>query len=89
MLIALGLSFQAPLLAFFLAKLGWLKPAFFQSRWRDALLTCTVLSAIITPTPDVYNMTLMAIPLLGLYFVSFLVVYVVAAGSKTPEPGRS
>ena len=74
MLIALGLSFQAPLLSFFLAKLGWLKPAFFQNRWRYAVLICTVLAAIITPTPDVYNMTLMTIPLLGLYFVSFLVV---------------
>ena len=86
MLIALGLSFQAPLLSFFLAKLGWLKPAFFQNRWRHAILVCTVLAAVITPTPDVYNMTLMAIPLLGLYFVSFLVVHVVAAGKKTPEP---
>lgn len=79
MLIALGLSFEAPLLAFFLAKLGWLKPAFFQNRWRHAILICTVLAAIITPTPDVYNMTLMTLPLLGLYFVSFLVVYTVTA----------
>src|SRR5512143_983523 len=79
MLIALGLSFEAPLLAFFLAKLGWLKPAFFQNRWRHAILICTVLAAIITPTPDVYNMTLMTMPLMGLYFVSFLVVYAVDA----------
>jgi len=84
MLIALGLSFQAPLLAFFLAKLGWLKPEFFRNRWRHALLVCTVLAAIITPTPDVYNLTLMAMPLLGLYFVSFLVVYVAA---PTPPDG--
>ena len=87
MLIALGLSFEAPLLAFFLAKLGWLKPAFFQNRWRHALLICTILAAVITPTPDVYNMTLMVMPLLGLYFVSFLVVYVVAHGRSTsPVP---
>jgi sec-independent protein translocase protein TatC len=86
MLIALGLSFEAPLLAFFLAKLGWLKPEFFRDRWRHALLVCTVVAAVITPTPDVYNMTLMVMPLLGLYFVSFLVVHVVAAGRKTPEP---
>jgi sec-independent protein translocase protein TatC len=87
MLIALGLAFEAPLLAFFLAKLGWLKPAFFQNRWRHALLVCTVISAIITPTPDLYNMTLMAMPLLGLYFVSFLVVRVVALGRDTaPVP---
>jgi sec-independent protein translocase protein TatC len=81
MLVALGLSFEAPLLAFFLAKLGWLKPEFFRNRWRHALLVCTVLAAVITPTPDVYNMTLMVAPLLGLYFVSFLVVYAVGRGS--------
>ena len=43
MMIALGLSFEAPLLAFFLARLGWLKPAFFRNRWRHAILICTVL----------------------------------------------
>jgi sec-independent protein translocase protein TatC len=85
MLIALGLSFQAPLLAFFLAKLGWLNSGFFRNRWRYALLICTVLSAVLTPTPDVYNLTLMAMPLLGLYFVSFLVVHVVAP-RKTAVP---
>ena len=87
MLIALGLSFEAPLLAFFLAKLGWLKPEFFRNRWRHALLVCTVLAAVITPTPDVYNMTLMVMPLLGLYFVSFLVVHVTAPGkAAAPAP---
>ena len=86
MMIALGLSFEAPLLAFFLARLGWLKPSFFQNRWRHAVLICTVLAAVITPTPDIYNMTLMVMPLLGLYFISFLVVLVVAAGRKTAEP---
>jgi sec-independent protein translocase protein TatC len=85
MLVALGLSFEAPLLAFFLAKLGWLKPEFFRNRWRHAILICTVLSAVITPTPDVYNMTLMAMPLLGLYLVSFIVVQVVAPRDSTPK----
>jgi len=85
MLVALGLSFEAPLLAFFLAKLGWLKPEFFRNRWRHAILICTVLAAVITPTPDVYNMTLMVMPLLGLYFVSFLVVQVAAPRDRAPE----
>ena len=91
MLIALGLSFEAPLLAFFLAKLGWLKPEFFRNRWRHALLVCTLLAAILTPTPDIYNMTLMAMPLLGLYFVSFLVVHVVAlrkGSAPAPDNGE-
>jgi sec-independent protein translocase protein TatC len=84
MLIALGLSFEAPLLSFFLAKLGWLKPSFFRNRWRHAILICTVLAAVITPTPDVYNMTLMTMPLLGLYFISFLVVQVAAPRDRPP-----
>jgi len=66
-----------PLLSFFLARMGWLKPAFFQKRWRYAVTVCTVLAAIITPTPDVYNMMLMMVPLLGLYAVSFIVVLTV------------
>ncbi|GAB4230973.1 MAG: hypothetical protein OHK0028_05690 [Deltaproteobacteria bacterium] len=90
MLIALGLSFEAPLFSFFLAKLGWLKPAFFQNRWRHAVLACVVLAAVITPTPDIYNMTLMATPLLGLYFVSYLVVRGVVAGrSVSTDPPES
>ncbi|MCL1925604.1 MAG: twin-arginine translocase subunit TatC [Syntrophorhabdaceae bacterium] len=77
MLIALGIAFEMPLLSFFLARMGWLKPAFFQKRWRYAVTVCTVLAAIITPTPDVYNMMLMMVPLLGLYAVSFIVVLTV------------
>jgi sec-independent protein translocase protein TatC len=78
MLLALGLAFEMPLVAYFLARAGWLTPAFFKKRWRHAVLVCTVAAAVITPTPDVYNMTLMALPLLALYFVSFGVVSLVA-----------
>jgi len=81
MLVALGLAFETPLLSFFLARLGWLKAGFFTKHWRMAVIGCTVLAAVITPTPDIYNMMLMMGPLLGLYFVSFLVV-------KTAEPNR-
>jgi sec-independent protein translocase protein TatC len=71
MLLALGLAFEMPLFAFFLARAGILTPGFFRRRWRHAVLASTVAAAVITPTPDVYNLTLMAAPLLALYFVSF------------------
>ena len=77
MLLALGLAFEAPLISYFLARAGWLTPGLFRKRWRHAILICTVLAAVITPTPDVYNMTLMVLPLLGLYFISFGVVWIV------------
>ncbi len=44
---------------------GWLKSRFFVKHWRNAVIVCTVLAAIITPTPDIYNMMLMMGPLLG------------------------
>jgi sec-independent protein translocase protein TatC len=91
MLLALGLSFEMPLVAFFLARGGWLSPAFFKKRWRHAVLVCTVLAAVITPTPDIYNMALMAAPLLALYFVSFVIVAIAfkARESKATGPGSS
>jgi sec-independent protein translocase protein TatC len=89
MLFALGLSFEAPLISYFLARAGWLTPAIFGKRWRHAMLFCVILAAIITPTPDVYNMTLMSLPLLGLYFVSFgIVVLVDKTRGTAPGPKR-
>jgi sec-independent protein translocase protein TatC len=88
MLLALGLAFQAPLISYFLARAGWLTPERFLKQWRHALLVCTILAAVLTPTPDVYNMTLMILPLLGLYFVSFGVVWVVDRTRKPEESRR-
>ncbi len=85
MLLALGLAFEAPLVSFILARVGFLGTRFFRNKWRHAILGCTVLSAVITPTPDVWNMTLMALPLLGLYFVSFAVVWSVEIAGKAPK----
>lgn len=85
MLLALGFSFQAPLVSYFLARAGWLTPSFFRNKWRHAILGCVVLSAVLTPTPDIYNLLLMTIPLLGLFFASFAVVAAVDRG-KGPPP---
>jgi sec-independent protein translocase protein TatC len=82
MLLVLGLSFEAPLVSYFLAKVGWLRPGFFRNKWRHAILMCAVLAAVFTPTPDVYNMMLMTIPLIGLFFASFVVVWAVDRGRK-------
>ncbi len=77
-LISSGLAHQAPLVSYVLAKAGLLTPQFFAGKTRYAILVCFILAAVITPTPDVYNMTLMAIPLLLLYFASMAVVKLVA-----------
>jgi sec-independent protein translocase protein TatC len=87
MLLALGLAFEMPLVSFFLARLGWLTPSFFRRRWRHAVIVCTVLAAVITPTPDIYNMMLMMAPLLAIYILSFLVVLAAETAKPKTETG--
>jgi sec-independent protein translocase protein TatC len=74
LLLATGLAHQAPLISYLLAKARILSPDYFRGKTRYAVLLCFVIAAVVTPTPDVYNMTLMAVPLLFLYFASVLVV---------------
>jgi sec-independent protein translocase protein TatC len=86
-LLALGVSFEAPLVSFLLARAGWLDTGFFREKWRHALLGSVVLAAFITPTPDVYNLMLMTLPLIALYFVSYGVVW--AANRSRGQPPQA
>jgi len=67
-----GLSFETPLLIFFLAKLGIVTPAALSSNRKYAVLVIAVLSAVITPTPDPFNMILVMAPLILLYEIGIL-----------------
>jgi sec-independent protein translocase protein TatC len=69
-----GAIFELPLLAFFLAKLNILRARTMVRHWKTAVVGSVVLSAFVTPTPDVFNMALMATPIFVLYMVSLGVV---------------
>ncbi|MCS7264269.1 MAG: twin-arginine translocase subunit TatC [Armatimonadetes bacterium] len=72
---ACGLLFQMPLVMTFLGKLGIVTAEGLIRYWRHAVVAIFTLSAIITPTIDPVNMTLLAGPIVGLYFLSVLLVY--------------
>jgi len=67
--------FQMPLVMMFLGKLGVVSAKGLMRYWRHAIVAIFTLSAIITPTIDPVNMTLLAGPIVGLYFLSVLLVY--------------
>lgn len=71
-LLWIGLAFETPLVIFFLAKLGIIKPATLSRYRRYAILVIAVIAAIITPTPDPFNMMIVMVPLLVLYEVGVL-----------------
>jgi len=68
----IGLSFELPLLSFLLAKLGIIRADMLLKGWRFAVVIIAVLAAVITPTPDPLNMSILMIPLFGLYLLSIL-----------------
>jgi len=62
-----GVIFQTPLLILFLAKVGVVTPSMLSSNRKYAILASAVLAAVVTPTPDPFNMLLVMAPLVVLY----------------------
>lgn len=75
-LLAFGLIFELPLVMTLLCRLGVCQAATFIRYRRYAILAIALLAAVLTPTPDVFNMTLMGIPLYLLYEVGIVLARV-------------
>jgi sec-independent protein translocase protein TatC len=77
-MLGVALVFELPVAIFFLTVLHLASPRFLLRHSRYAVLCIVILAAIITPTPDFFNLTLFAVPMCLLYFVgvfaSFLLV---------------
>jgi sec-independent protein translocase protein TatC len=73
--LGIALVFQLPVLIFFLTLLRIASPSFLIRHSRYAILLIVVAAAIITPTPDVMNLTLFAAPMILLYFVGVFASY--------------
>jgi sec-independent protein translocase protein TatC len=67
-----GVSFETPLLMAFAARLGVVTAKQLLSVWKFAIVAAAVIAALITPTPDPFNMILVMIPLDALYFLGVL-----------------
>ena len=76
--LGVGLVFELPVLIFLLTLLHVASPRFLIRHSRYAILIIVIAAAIITPTPDVVNLMLFAVPMCALYFVGvfsgFLIV---------------
>ncbi|WP_457575718.1 twin-arginine translocase subunit TatC [Desulfomarina sp.] len=66
-ILAFGLIFELPIFMVFLAKVGVFTRKFYEKNRRYALLIIAILAALLTPTPDVFNMLMMGGPLYLLY----------------------
>lgn len=76
-ILGLGITFELPILIFFLALFGLVSAGFLWRNARYAVLIIFIVAAIITPTPDVLTMCIFAAPMLGLYLIGIGVAYMV------------
>jgi sec-independent protein translocase protein TatC len=75
LMIGFGVVFQLPLVIVILTLLGLVNWKFLLKISRWVVVGVFVVAAVLTPTPDVVNQTLMAVPMLILYYASVLVSF--------------
>lgn len=74
MSLALGVVFEIPILSWLFAKLGFLTAPFMRHYRRHAIVIILIVAAVITPTSDVFTLSLVALPMWVLYEMSIFIV---------------
>ncbi len=88
-LLGMGLVFETPLVVYFLARVGVVTPAFLSHYRRYAIVLLAVIAAIITPTPDPFNMMLVMVPLLLLYELGVLLARIAVRRRRATRTSKS
>jgi sec-independent protein translocase protein TatC len=73
-LFSFGLIFEFPIVMVLLSKTGLLTIPFLIHSRKYAIIAAFFIAAVLTPTPDIFNQCLMAIPLIVLYEIGILAV---------------
>lgn len=75
--VMLGISivFELPVLIFFLTLIRVASPSFLLRHSDYAVIAIVILAAVITPSPDAFNQTLFAVPMILLYFLGVFASY--------------
>ena len=86
-ILGLGLMFELPIFIFLLAQMGVVTPRFLIRHFKWAVLLIFVAAAFVTPTPDVVNLCLFALPTILLYLLGVGAAALVARkGAKDDSP---
>src|SRR5207244_2560052 len=83
--LGLGVIFEIPALIFVLARMGLVSGGFLLRNTRYAILIAFIVAAVITPTTDIPNMMMMAVPMILLYILGVGVAYVLGTKRRTEE----
>ncbi len=74
-MLAMGIIFQMPAVAYVLSRIGVISAGLLIRSWKIALIVMLIVAAFVSPTGDIPNMMLFATPMSALYLVSVLVAW--------------
>jgi sec-independent protein translocase protein TatC len=74
-MLGVGVVFELPVLIFFLTLLRIVTPGFLVRHSRYAILIIFIIAAVVTPTPDIFNMMLFALPMCVLFYIGIFAGY--------------
>ena len=72
-----GLTFELPLILALLSYLRVVNAAFLTRNRKYAILLIAIIAAVVTPTPDIFNMSLMGVPMYFLFEIGVILVKVI------------
>ncbi len=76
-ILGLGVTFELPVLIFFLSVFGIVDGKFLLKHIKYAIMVIFIIAAVICPTPDPFGMCLFALPMLALYMIGVGVAFLV------------
>jgi sec-independent protein translocase protein TatC len=85
--LACGVVFQLPLVTMTLTALGLVTPGFLLRQWRYAIVLVFLVTALITPGDVVTAQLIMGVPMVGLYFLSVGLSWLVARRRRVRDAG--
>jgi sec-independent protein translocase protein TatC len=77
MLLVFGVTFEVPVVIVFLSLIGLVNAKQLIRFGRWWFVVASLLAAVLTPTQDALSMLLLLVPLVGLYYASLVVVYMI------------
>jgi sec-independent protein translocase protein TatC len=85
MILGLGLMFELPIVLLVLAAIGVVTPRGLLKYFRHAVVAIFIVAAVITPTPDVVNLCVFALPTIGLYLLGVGAAWLVTRRKPSPS----
>ena len=88
-MLAMGIIFQMPAITYVLARIGIVTAGFLVKSWKYALIIILIVAAFVSPTADIPNLMLFAVPMIVLYIISIFIAWFFGKKRKIGEPAEN